>query len=43
MQTVKRTTFTIAGVGAAALLSLTACGGASTTSIAAAPSASSDR
>ncbi|MBT2566237.1 fasciclin domain-containing protein [Arthrobacter sp. ISL-85] len=32
MQTITRTTFTIAGVAAAALLSLTACGGSATTS-----------
>ncbi|ACL40249.1 beta-Ig-H3/fasciclin [Pseudarthrobacter chlorophenolicus A6] len=32
MQTIKRTTFTVAGVAAAALLSLTACGGSGTTS-----------
>lgn len=32
MQTIKRTTFTIAGVAAAALLSLTACGGSGSTS-----------
>lgn len=31
MQSIKRTTFTVAGVAAAALLSLTACGGSSTT------------
>lgn len=31
MQTIKRTTFSVAGVAAAALLSLTACGGTSTT------------
>ncbi|GAP55613.1 hypothetical protein AHiyo6_21780, partial [Arthrobacter sp. Hiyo6] len=31
MQSIKRTTFTVAGVAAAALLSLTACGGAATT------------
>lgn len=30
MQTIKRTTFTVAGVAAAAMLSLTACGGAAT-------------
>lgn len=30
MQTIKRTTFSVAGVAAAALLSLTACGGSST-------------
>ncbi len=45
MQTIKRTTFTVAGVAAAAMLSLTACGGSATTSgssaPAAAPSASS--
>ncbi|CAH0137340.1 Cell surface glycolipoprotein MPB83 [Arthrobacter sp. Bi83] len=46
MQSFKRTTFTVAGVAAAALLSLTACGGSATTapsssSAAAEPSASS--
>ena len=46
MQTIKRTTFTVAGVAAAALLSLTACGGtgstpAASSAPAAAPSASS--
>ncbi|WP_045730605.1 fasciclin domain-containing protein [Pseudarthrobacter chlorophenolicus] len=46
MQTIKRTTFTVAGVAAAALLSLTACGGSGSTSgsssaPSAAPSASS--
>src|SRR6476659_7937721 len=46
MQTFKRTTFTVAGVAAAALLSLTACGGSgstsgSSTAPSAAPSASS--
>jgi uncharacterized surface protein with fasciclin (FAS1) repeats len=45
MQSFKRTTFTVAGVAAAALLSLTACGGSATTapssSAAADPSASS--
>lgn len=46
MQSFKRTTFTVAGVAAAALLSLTACGGPATTasspsSAAAEPSASS--
>jgi uncharacterized surface protein with fasciclin (FAS1) repeats len=44
MQTIKRTTFTAAGVAAAALLSLTACGGSGSTSgssMSAAPSASS--
>ncbi len=46
MQTIKRTTFTVAGVAAAALLSLTACGGAATTATsssapASTPSASS--
>lgn len=39
MQTIKRTTFTIAGVAAAALLSLTACGGSGSTSGSAASSA----
>lgn len=38
MQSFKRTTFTVAGVAAAALLSLTACGGASTATNSAAPS-----
>jgi uncharacterized surface protein with fasciclin (FAS1) repeats len=38
MQSFKRTTFTVAGVSAAALLSLTACGGASTATNSAAPS-----
>ncbi|NSX36564.1 fasciclin domain-containing protein [Pseudarthrobacter oxydans] len=45
MQTMKRTTFTVAGVAAAALLSLTACGGGTTSSSsapAAAPSAASE-
>lgn len=37
MHTIKRTTFTIAGVAAAALLSLTACGGSATTSSSSAP------
>ncbi|WP_426996166.1 fasciclin domain-containing protein [Pseudarthrobacter sp. N5] len=46
MQSIKRTTFTVAGVAAAALLSLTACGGSTTTAPsssapAAAPSSSS--
>ena len=46
MQSFKRTTFTVAGVAAAALLSLTACGGSATTAPsssapASAPSASS--
>ncbi|MFJ5693178.1 fasciclin domain-containing protein [Arthrobacter sp. NPDC093125] len=45
MQSFKRTTFSVAGVAAAALLSLTACGGSATTapasSAAAEPSASS--
>ena len=41
MQTIKRTTFTIAGVAAAALLSLTGCSGSATTSNSSAPSASS--
>jgi uncharacterized surface protein with fasciclin (FAS1) repeats len=44
MQSFKRTTFTVAGVAAAAMLSLTACGGSATTatstSAAAEPSAS---
>lgn len=39
MQTIKRTTFTVAGVAAAALLSLTACGGSATTSGSSAPAA----
>lgn len=46
MQTIKRTTFTVAGIAAAAMLSLTACGGSGTTAAttpapAATPSASS--
>ena len=46
MQTIKRTTFAVAGIAAAAMLSLTACGGSSTTAStssapAATPSASS--
>jgi uncharacterized surface protein with fasciclin (FAS1) repeats len=46
MQSIKRTTFTVAGVAAAALLSLTACGGSATTATsspapASTPSASS--
>lgn len=44
MQTTKRTTFTVAGVAAAALLSLTACGGSASSESsapAASPSASS--
>ena len=39
MQTIKRTTFTVAGVAAAALLSLTACGGSATTTASSAPAA----
>ncbi|MGX5716459.1 fasciclin domain-containing protein [Arthrobacter sp. MAHUQ-56] len=39
MQTIKRTTFTVAGVAAAALLSLTACGGSGSTSGSSASSA----
>jgi len=39
MQTIKRTTFTVAGVAAAALLSLTACGGSAGTSSSSAPAA----
>ncbi|MHC6231819.1 fasciclin domain-containing protein [Arthrobacter sp. MMS24-T111] len=39
MQTIKRTTLTIAGVAAAALLSLTACGGSGSTSGSSASSA----
>jgi uncharacterized surface protein with fasciclin (FAS1) repeats len=39
MQTFKRTTFTVAGVAAAALLSLTACGGTGSTSESSASSA----
>ena len=39
MQTIKRTTFTVAGVAAAALLSLTACGGTAGTSSSSAPAA----
>jgi len=43
MQTIKRTTFAVAGIAAAAMLSLTACGGSSTTaSSAPASSAPSD-
>ena len=47
MQNIKRTTFAVAGIAAAAMLSLTACGGSSATSApassapAAAPAASS--
>lgn len=45
MQNIKRTTFAVAGIAAAAMLSLTACGGSSTTASSApassAPSASS--
>lgn len=40
MQTIKRTTFTVAGVAAAALLSLTACGGSASTSGSSAPAES---
>ncbi|MCQ6271784.1 fasciclin domain-containing protein [Pseudarthrobacter sp. R1] len=39
MQTIKRTTFTVAGVAAAALLSLTACGGSAGTATSSAPAA----
>ena len=39
MQTFKRTTFTVAGIAAAALLSLTACGGSGSTSGSSASSA----
>ncbi|MEW1983879.1 MULTISPECIES: fasciclin domain-containing protein [Pseudarthrobacter] len=39
MQTIKRTTFTVAGVAAAALLSLTACGGTASTPSSSAPAA----
>lgn len=39
MQTIKRTTLTVAGVAAAAMLSLTACGGSATTSGSSAPAA----
>jgi uncharacterized surface protein with fasciclin (FAS1) repeats len=39
MQTIKRTTFSVAGVAAAALLSLTACGGSASTSSSSAPAA----
>jgi uncharacterized surface protein with fasciclin (FAS1) repeats len=39
MQTIKRTTFSVAGVAAAALLSLTACGGTAGTSSSSAPAA----
>ncbi|MFF2032489.1 fasciclin domain-containing protein [Arthrobacter sp. NPDC058192] len=38
MQTIKRTTFAAAGIAAAAMLSLTACGGSGTASSAASPS-----
>ncbi|CAM3331909.1 Cell surface lipoprotein MPB83 precursor [Arthrobacter ulcerisalmonis] len=41
MLTIKRTTFTVAGVAAAALLSLTACGGTSTPAATSAPAAAS--
>ncbi|MEO5779928.1 MULTISPECIES: fasciclin domain-containing protein [Arthrobacter] len=37
MQTIKRTTFAVAGIAAAAMLSLTACGGSSTTAASSAP------
>lgn len=37
MQTIKRTTFAVAGIAAAAMLSLTACGGSSTTASSSAP------
>jgi uncharacterized surface protein with fasciclin (FAS1) repeats len=37
MQTIKRTTFAAAGIAAAAMLSLTACGGSTTTSGSSAP------
>ncbi|HEX7202034.1 MAG TPA: fasciclin domain-containing protein [Arthrobacter sp.] len=40
MQTIKRTTFTVAGVAAAALLSLTACGGSAGSSSSSAPAES---
>ena len=39
MQSFKRTTFTVAGVAAAALLSLTACGGSATTAPSSSPAA----
>lgn len=39
MQSFKRTTFTVAGVAAAALLSLTACGGSATTATSSSPAA----
>jgi uncharacterized surface protein with fasciclin (FAS1) repeats len=39
MQSFKRTTFSVAGVAAAALLSLTACGGSATTAPASSPAA----
>ncbi|WP_285313270.1 fasciclin domain-containing protein [Pseudarthrobacter sp. fls2-241-R2A-168] len=39
MQTIKRTTLSVAGVAAAALLSLTACGGSAGTSSSSAPAA----
>ena len=40
MQTIKRTTFAVAGIAAAAMLSLTACGGSSTTAASSAPATS---
>ena len=47
MQNIKRTTFAVAGIAAAAMLSLTACGGSSTTASSApassAPAATSAR
>ncbi|WP_445154039.1 fasciclin domain-containing protein [Arthrobacter sp. Hor0625] len=39
MQTIKRTTFAVAGIAAAAMLSLTACGGSTSGSSASAPAA----
>ena len=41
MRTIKRTTLTVTGIAAAALLSLTACGGSATTANSSAPAASS--
>jgi uncharacterized surface protein with fasciclin (FAS1) repeats len=40
MQTIKRTTFAVAGIAAAAMLSLTACGGSNSGSSSSAPAAS---
>lgn len=39
MQTIKRTTFAVAGIAAAAMLSLTACGGSSSPAASSAPAA----